>query len=147
MELFKLVGDLVSLAANTLTIATSAIAIYLFFTKKREISNAFNMLLNWSFQTTLIDLRGKLDRLNEYNANEGSELPEIRNILHEIAGQVRGNARLKIAAPELAVRLETLASKPRLTEQARRSIVAEVREVLRNIQVNSMDNNLGVDNE
>lgn len=147
MELFKLLGDIVSLVANTLTIATSAIAIYLFLTKKREISSAFNLLLNWSFQTTLIDLRGKLDRLNEYNANEASELPEIRNILHEIAGQVRGNARLQHAAPELALRLETLAGKTRLTEQARRSMVAEVREVLRNIQVNAMDNNSGVEHE
>lgn len=138
METFKTFLDIVSLASNILTIIASAIAVYLFFSKRKEISSAFTLLLNWSFQTTLSDLRGKLDRLNEYNANEPTETQEIKNILHEIAGQIRGNSRLQQSAPQLAERLESLASGRRLTEPNKRSMVAEVREVMRNIQVNSM---------
>lgn len=138
METFKIFLDIVSLASNILTIIASAIAVYLFFSKRKEIFSAFTLLLNWSFQTTLSDLRGKLDRLNEYNANEPTETQEIKNILHEIAGQIRGNSRLQQSAPQLAERLESLASGRRLTEPNKRSMVAEVREVMRNIQVNSM---------
>ncbi len=138
METFKIFLDIVSLASNILTIIASVIAVYLFFSKRKEISSAFTLLLNWSFQTTLSDLRGKLDRLNEYNANEPTETQEIKNILHEIAGQIRGNSRLQQSAPQLAERLESLASGRRLTEPNKRSMVAEVREVMRNIQVNSM---------
>jgi hypothetical protein len=135
METFKFWVDVVSVIGNVFTTVASIIAIYLFATKRAEISAAFRLLLNWSFQTTLTDLRGKLDRLNEYNANESSDVPEIRNILHEIAGQIRGNTELQRAAPNLANRLEGLASNKRLTEPSKRSIVAEVREVLKTIQV------------
>lgn len=135
--------DLASLIGNAFTSVASAIAIYLFATKRAEISSAFRLLLNWSFQTTLADLRGKLDRLNEYNANEASEIAEIKNILHEIAGQLRGNAQLQSAAPGLATRVEGLAASKRLTEPAKRSMVAEVREVLKTIQVNSLEQTTG----
>lgn len=135
--------NLVSLAANAFTIVASGIAIYLFTSKRKELSSALTLLLNWTFQTTLSDLKGKLERLNEYNANEPSDLGEIKNILHEIAGQIRGNARLHNASPELAGRLETLAANRRLTEPFKRSMVAEIREVIRNIQVNSMDQHSG----
>lgn len=138
MDIFKLIADSISLAANLLTIIASAIAIYVFFFKAKEIKSAFKMLLNWSFQLTLTDLRSKIDRLNEYNANEQTEIDEIRNILHEIAGQVRGNRKLAEAAPDLAERVERLAGSKRLTEPIKRSIVSEIRETLRNIEVNSI---------
>jgi len=138
MDIFKLVLDCVSLIANSLTIVASAIAIYVFFAKSKEIKSAFAMLLNWSFQLTLTDLRTKLERLNEYNANEQGDVEEIRNILHEIAGQIRGNRQLTEAAPDLAQRVERLAVSRRLTEPLKRSIVSEVRETLRNIEVNSI---------
>lgn len=138
MEKFKLIIESVSLAANILTIIASAIAIYVFFVRGKEIRSAFKMLVNWSFQLTLTDLRSKIDRLNEYNANEQTEIDEIRNILHEIAGQVRGNRKLVEAAPDLAERVERLAVSRRLAEPAKRSIVSEIRETLRNIEVNSI---------
>lgn len=147
METFKFISDIVSLVANSLTSATALIALYVYLTKRREFSAAFNLLLNWSFQTTLSDLRGKLDILNEYNASEPEDLPEIVNILHEIAGQIRGNSRLSSAAPNLATRIESLARSKKLSEPQKRAMVAELREALRNIQVNSMQNISGANNE
>lgn len=138
MEIFKLFADVVSLFANILTIVASTIAVYVFFAKGKEIRNAFAMLMGWSFQLTLSELKSKLERLNEYNASEQTEVEEIRNILHEIAGQVRGNRKLSQAAPDLADRVERLAVSKRLTEPLKRSMVSEVRENLRNIEVNSI---------
>lgn len=143
METFKLLVDVGSLVGNVFATIASAIAIYLFISKRDEISTAFRLLLNWSFQTTLTDLRGKLDRLNEYNANEPSEIMEIRNILHEIAGQIRGNTRLQQAAPDLANRVESLATSKKLSEPHKRSMIAEVREVLKTIQIHSLEGSTG----
>ena len=138
MEIPKLLSDTISLAANILTIVASSVAIYLFFVKGKEIQSAFHLLLNWSFQLTLTDLKTKLERLNEYKANEPTEVEEIRNILHEIAGQIRGNRRLLLAAPNLATRVENLAISKTLSEPRKRSMVSELRETLRNIEVNSL---------
>lgn len=125
--------------ANLFTIAASGLAIYLYFSNRAKLSAALQLLLNYSFQTTLSELKEKLERLNEYNANEPTELPEIRNILHEIAGQIRGNDRLGSMAPTLATKIENLAQGKKLTEPAKRAIVSEVREQLRNIQVNNIE--------
>ena len=142
-SLLKAISDIAALLANVLTAVASAIAIGLFFAKRKELSRAIGLLLNWSFQTTLSDLRGKLDRLNEYNANEPADLPEIKNILHEIVGQIRGNPRLQAAAATLANKVEALANSRHLTEPRKRSIVAESREVLRNVQIGTVNQPIG----
>lgn len=131
--------ELLSGVANLFTIAASSLAIYIYFANRGKISAALQILLNHSFQTTLAELKEKLERLNEYNANEAKDVPEIRSILHEIAGQMKGNKRFQDAAPELATKIEGVAESKRLTEPIRRSIVSEVREQLRNIQVNNID--------
>lgn len=146
MEIPKLLTELISLAANIVTIFASGVAIYLFFAKGKEIQSAFHLLLNWSFQLTLTDLKTKLERLNEYSANEPSEVEEIRNILHEIAGQIRGNRRLLLAAPNIAPRVESLAGSKTLSEPRKRSMVSELRETLRNIEVNSLAPQAGTQN-
>ncbi|HXS72729.1 MAG TPA: hypothetical protein VN725_01705 [Rhodanobacteraceae bacterium] len=133
--------DGIALVSNLFTIVASAIAVIVFFAKRKELSTALSLLLNWSYQTTLTDVVGKLDRLNEYNANEPDDIAEIKNILHEIAGQFRGNTRLLGAAPTLPDRLENLARK--ITEPYKRSMVAEVREVIRNLQLNTIDQATG----
>lgn len=126
--------------ANLLTIAASALAIYVFITNRKKISAAITLLLNYSFQTTLSELKEKLERLNEYNANDVDENQEIRNILHEIVGQLRGNGKLLLLLRAMADKIENLANSKKLTEPAKRSIVSEFREQLRNIQVESLDN-------
>jgi hypothetical protein len=143
MDPLKPYLDILAGVANAFTIGASAVALVVFFSKRKELSAALSILLSWSYQTTLSDITGKLDRLNEYNANEQADIAEIKNILHEIAGQIRGNAKLLTAAPLIAGRLESLASSRKLTEPNKRSMVAEVREVIRNLQVNAIDTEIG----
>ena len=139
----KIIVDVVSFFSNTLTVVVSSIAIYVFFAKKKEITAAFNLLINFSYQTTLNEIRGKLDRLNEYNVKEAEDIAEIKNIMHEICGQIRGNIRLTTAAPELAQKFENLANGKKLTEPNKRSLVSETREFLKNIDVSNVENIIG----
>lgn len=135
MELFKLLSDVLADIANAFTIAASGVALYVFVKNRKKISAAVDLLLNYSFQTTLGELKEKIERLNEYNANEPDDIPEIKNILHEISGQIRGNKRLSGAIPNLARKIDRLANGKKLPETTKRSIVSEMREELRNIQI------------
>ncbi|OEC90735.1 hypothetical protein [Acinetobacter sp. YK3] len=142
MTLYLFLEKLISVIANLFTIFASGIAIWLFLTKSKEIKLAFKLMLNWSFQLTLTDLKSKVERLNEYNANNSDEIEEIRNILHEIAGQIRGNSRLNQQAPELIMKVERFSSGNRITEYKKRALTSEIREILRNLEVNSLTSNL-----
>lgn len=143
MDALKPYFDLLAALANLLTILASSLAIYVFFAKRKELSAALTLLLNYSYQTTLAEIKEKLERLNEYRATDEQDLPEIRAIFHEIAGQLRGNPRLQSTAPNLAQRIESLAAGKRLTEPSKRAMVSEVREVLKNINVRNLEDIIG----
>jgi DNA-binding GntR family transcriptional regulator len=102
------------------------------------------MLVNFSFQTTLGELREKLERLNEYHADDALGNQEIVNIFHELHGQICGNARVLAAMPELADKLEKMlkSAKP-IAEPRKRAMVSELREVLKNLNVGSIENYVG----
>ena len=142
IELVRPYLDLLSGVANAFTIAASFLAIYIYFTSHEKIATAFKLLLNYSFQTTLGELKEKLERLNGYNAKEPDHIAEIQSILHEIAGQIKGNSRLLACAPDLPERIERLAGGRKITEPMKRSMVSEIREILRNLQINSMEGGL-----
>jgi len=131
--------DAVSLAANLFALFAAALAIYIYLANKGKISKAIQLLLNFSFQTTLSELKEKLERLNEYSASEPTEIEEIKNILHEIAGQIRGNNHLNEKISSLADSAENLANnKKKLSEPAKRSFISELREQLKNIQIDNV---------
>jgi hypothetical protein len=145
METFKFIGDAVALIANIFTIAAAGIAIYVFVQNRDKISAAVDLLLNYSFHTTLSELKDKVERLNEYRATEPTDVPEIKNILHEIAGQIKGNQRLAGHFVELLERIERMGNSKTITEQHKRSMVSEVRERLKNISVQNVESIAGVD--
>lgn len=135
---FEVFKEILSISSNLTSTLAASIAIYVFLFKRNELRNAFSLLMNWSFQLTLNDLRSKLERLNEYNANEPTEVEAIKNILHEVAGQIRGNSKLMKAFPNIADKFETLSNSKKLSEPAKRSIISELRESLRNIEINEI---------
>lgn len=142
MSWIQITEKLISVFADLFTIFASGIAIWIFFTKSKEIKIAFQLMMNWSFQLTLTDLKSKVERLNEYNANNTDEIDEIKNILHEIAGQMRGNTRLILKAAPLIIKIERFASNSKITEPKKRALTSEIREILRNIEVNSLTSTL-----
>lgn len=114
----------------------SLIAIYLFLFKRDKISTAFNLLISYSKQLTLTDLKSKIERLNDYNASDEKQKNEVINILHEIEGQLNGNKNLKNEFSEVLKKVTSFTtSKKEISEPYKRSLVSELRENLRNIDV------------
>ncbi|WP_018293449.1 hypothetical protein [Mariprofundus ferrooxydans] len=138
----------ISLASNIFTIFASGLAIYIFFSKREEISSVFNLLINYTHQLSLSEVKEKIERLNEYNAKDPEQCEHVVNIFNEIIGQIRGNERLKSHFSELLGKMEHLAAdKRRLTEPKKRALVSELRERLRHLNVKSIDNLVGDSNE
>lgn len=134
----------VSLISNIFTIFASGLAIYIFLSKREEISSVFNLLINYTHQLSLAEVKEKIERLNEYNAKDPEQCEHIVNIFNEIIGQIRGNDSLKNHFSELLLTMESLASdKRRLTEPKKRALVSELRERLRHLNVKSIDNLVG----
>ncbi|WP_227432292.1 MULTISPECIES: hypothetical protein [Pseudomonas] len=143
----KLLIDITGLFADIFTIGASGIAIYLFAFKRNAIASVFSLLLNYSYQLSLTELKEKLDRINEYSAADDDENVVIMNILHEFLGQVRGNDKLKLIMAEQIVLIEGVITKSdkgkKITEQIKRSLVSEVREKIRHLNIQVIDEIVG----
>lgn len=136
--------NLVSLVSNILTILASGIAIYLFCTKRKEISSVFHVLINYTQQLSLSEIKEKIERLNEYNAKDPEHSEKIINILNEIVGQIKGNDKLKTHFAEILITIDQLSSgKKRLTEPKKRAVVSELREKLRHMNIKNIDGLVG----
>lgn len=136
----KQLPSIASFAASIMTILASGIAIYLYVTKRQSISNVFHLLLNYSYQITLSELRLKLDKLNDLDADDDDQCAEVINIFSDILGQIKGNDVLNNHFEEMMVRLKTLSSsKKTLTEARKRGIVSELRERIRHLDIKNID--------
>lgn len=130
----------ISFLANLLTVLTSIIALTLLVKKGPAIASAVKLLINFSFQTTLSELRQKLERLNEYHAGDPDGNIEVVNIFHELHGQISGNPRVLAAMPDVAQRLQKMLNSTKaITEPRKRAMISELREVLRNMDVESIE--------
>jgi len=138
------VTEAIAIGADVATIIASLIAIYLFVAKREAISSAFSALINYSFQMTLTELYSKIDKLNELNASEPTEQDKVINILNDVLGQIRGNKRLRAQCQELHTSMTKLAEdRTQLTEPRKRSVVSELRETLKNLDVKNFDERAG----
>ena len=118
-----------------MTILASAVAIYLFIVNKEKISSAINLLLNYSKQITLFELKFKIERLNDFTTNDVEQKKEVINILSEIEGQILGNKKIE---NKLKIQLEKISdfvdNSKSLTEPKKRSLVSELRESVRSLK-------------
>lgn len=116
--------------------AAAGIAIYLFIFKRKSILSVFHLLLNYSFQISLTELKTKLERLNDLTVNDEKQRDEVINIFNEITGQIRGNSILIEECDGILGKISNYAENPKgLTEPKKRSIVSELREKLRNVDI------------
>ena len=134
------VGDATSFVANVLTIIVSGIAIYLFFAKREVISSALKTLLNYSRHVTLSELNAKLEKLNDLNADALSQKRDVVNVLNEVVGQINGNKKLKLQCRDVLSKAVRYAEHPKwLIESKKRSLVSELRETLKDIDVENFE--------
>ncbi|GIU52043.1 hypothetical protein [Shewanella sp. KT0246] len=135
----------VTLISNIVTILASAIAIFLFVTKRESIATVFNLLINYTYQLSLSEIKEKLEKLNDYNAKEPAENEKIVNILNEISGQIKGNDKLKDHFQKQLEEISVFAlGKKALSEPKKRALVSELRERLRHLNVKNIDDLVGV---
>lgn len=126
---------------NIFTIIASGIAIYIFIFNREKINSALNFILNYSTQLTLTDLKFKVERLNDFNAGDNVQKAEVVNILHEIEGQILGNSLLKEKLDIQLQKIESFTQNPKsISEPRKRSLVSELRESIRNMDVNNFTN-------
>lgn len=131
----------VNFFANLLTIIASGIAIYIFFKSKDKIASALNAIVNYAIQLTLSELKYKVERLNDYTTNDKEQLAEVINILNEIEGQINGSKILGSALKEQLVKISDFTNNPKsLSEPKKRSLVAEMREKIRYVDVSNYHN-------
>ncbi|WP_417541971.1 hypothetical protein [Methylophaga thalassica] len=134
----------ISLVSNGLTIVASGIAIYVFFTKRESIATIFSLLLNYTYQLSLSEMKEKLEKLNEYNAKDPDENEKIVNILNEVCGQIKGNERLSENFKEIVEEINTFAlGRRKLTEPKKRALVSELRERIRHLNIRNIDDLVG----
>lgn len=130
--------------ANVFAIIASGIAIYLFVAKREVISSALHVLLNYSSQITLAELKAKLERLNDLSVNDPNQINDVVNIFNEIIGQIRGNKILSKQFKEVISKVsDMVGDKRRLSEPKKRALVSELRERLRNIDVDNYADLIG----
>lgn len=131
----------IELISNSLTIITAILALYLFFKNKEKISSAINFLLNYSKQISITDLKFKIERLNDYTSNDQEQKKEIINLLSDIEGQINGNYSLKKSLENQLHKINNFLENPKtLSEPKKRSLVSELRESIRNIDVSNYQN-------
>lgn len=132
----------INFSANILTVIVSAIAIFVYLFNREKVASALNFILNYSTQLTLADLRFKIERLNDYNANLPEQNIEVVNILHEIEGQILGNKFLKEQLNEQLLKVSVFTTKNKsIAEPKKRSLVSELRESVRNLDANNFIKN------
>jgi hypothetical protein len=130
--------------ANVFTILAAGIAIYVFIAKREVLSSALRVLLNFSFQITLVELKSKLERLNDLSADDPNEINDVINILNEIVGQIRGSKILSKQLKEVISKVTEIAeNRRRLSEPKKRALISELRERLRNIDVENYADLIG----
>ncbi|WP_373493187.1 hypothetical protein [Aquiflexum sp.] len=128
--------NFVSFFSNVMTIIASGLVIFLFFKNKSKIKSAFNFLLSYSFHLTLSELKNKIERLNDYNVNSDEGKRAIIEILHEIQGQIQGNEKLRMLMDKQFIKIKEFNDFPfNLSEPKKRSLVSELRESLRNLEL------------
>lgn len=133
---FATIYQITSFISAIFSGTAAGIAIYLFLFKRKSISSIFHLLLNYSFQISLTELKIKLERLNDLSVNDEKQREEVINIFNEITGQIKGNSVLIEKCEIILEKISNYAENPKgLTEPIKRNIVSELRENLRNIDI------------
>ncbi len=145
--MFEIIYNIVSFLSNIFTIIAAGIAIYIYIFKRKSIESFFNILINYSTQISLTELKTKLEKLNDLNAEDENERKEVINILNDIAGQIKGNPILREKC-KILEKLTKYADNPEnLNEPIKRNIVSELRENMRSIEFQNYYEILGENHE
>lgn len=126
--------------SDLLTIGASCVAIYLFFSQRKNISIIFKILLGYSHQLTLSELKEKIEKLTDLNSDVPTEKIKIIYLINDILGQVSGNSKLSGRFSTISNQINKFNKDPSLlTEPRKRALTSEIRERIRHLHVQNMD--------
>jgi len=129
----------VTLISRLATIGAVCFAMWKYIKNKEKISSVIDILLNYSKRITLNELKYKIELLYDLCATKPDQKREIINILSEIEGQIIGNNNIE---KELSQQVEKIKKfiedEESLTEPRKRSLVSELKESVRNIDVSNL---------
>jgi hypothetical protein len=134
----NIIDSVVNFIANFFTIIVSVIALYVYYFHRDKISTAIKLILNFSNQMTLNELKIKLDKLSDFTVDDSKQKSDIIYILNELEGQILGNKILKIQLGEPLEKIKNFTDNPKvLTEPKKRSLVHELKESIRTIDISN----------
>ena len=85
-----------------------------------------------------------MDEINTLTADDPDQKREIINILNDIEGQLRGNKLLKENCKEILLHIiDYTSDSVKLTEPKKRSLISELRENLRTLNIENYSKLLG----
>jgi hypothetical protein len=130
----------INLLGNISALAASSIAVIIFFKNRKKIGNALNAIINYSTQLTLTELRFKITKASELNANDINQKEEVLNIFHDVYGQINGNNKLQSPLADFLKKIDEYILDPKLlNEGTKRQVLSELNEKLRNIDISTIN--------
>lgn len=139
-----MIDKIVSYVHRVFAIIASGIAIYIFIAKRKAIASVIKILLNYSSQLTLSELKTKLEQINNLVVDNGEQSAEIENLFSDIAGQLRGNKLLCKKCSAILKKIEIIVENPtQLTNPRKRALISELREQLRHVDMENIDELMG----
>ncbi|BAV97543.1 hypothetical protein bcgnr5371_60630 [Bacillus cereus] len=139
MSFWDGLGKAIEVLADVGTIIASGIAIWLFATKQSELRALIRAITNFVQQSSLAELRLKIETLGDLHAANETHRDEIVEVFHDICGQIDGNPILRHRLQDLSSRMRQATGNARrpITEPLKRSLVSELRESLRHLDANN----------
>lgn len=137
-SIYDTIYQVVTFIDSVISIILASIGVYIYSTKRKSIRGFFNLLTNYSLQNTIHELFEKLNKLNDFSADDKNRVVknDIQCLLQEIKGQIEGNKFLKDQfVSDFEELHEYFDNSKKLTEPDKRRIVSRIREKLRTLNL------------
>ncbi|WP_460759436.1 hypothetical protein [Lysobacter fragariae] len=142
------VTTIVDFLGDLFTVMASALALYLYFFRRGEIGAAIKAIANFAYQSTLAELRQKLEALANLHASNGDHLDDIVSTWHDVCGQIEGNPALVVECAEFVKRVKRATNRATpISQPQHRALISQLREKLRHIDVTTFADALGETNK
>jgi hypothetical protein len=130
----------ISTFSDIVEICVGLTALWVAWTQRDKISTAFSILLGYSLQTSLGDLRHWLERLQEHNIDGTDESSRVRRDLAYIRGKIKGNKVLYTHFGDKILKrvnemIGDLDQRRPVSETSKISLCSEIKERLATLEV------------
>lgn len=134
------ITEWISLVANIMEILVGGVALFLAWTQREKISAAFSVLLNYSLQTSLSDLRHWIEKLQESSSEDNDVSKKFRIALAYIFGKIKGNIILNDHFGDRMLKrmkliMDDLDNSQTVNETTKISLCSEIKESLATLEV------------